>query len=127
MNLLDSDVLIEIQRASQNARKWLASVEREPVALPSPVAIEFLIGSRNRAELSAAQLMLTQFEVEWMNESDSRLAMQLVSDYRLTSGLGFADFHIAAQALNRDATLYTFNLKHFNAIANLKARTPFSR
>lgn len=37
------------------------------------------------------------------------------------------DFLIAAQALNRNATLYTFNLKHFGAIPGLDARAPYAR
>jgi predicted nucleic acid-binding protein len=55
MNLLDSDVLIEIQWASEGARTWISLVRDELVALPAPVAVEFLIGSRNRAELLNAQ------------------------------------------------------------------------
>ena len=127
MNLLDSDVLIEIQRASENARSWISSVKNEPVALPAAVAVEFLIGSRNRAELINARSYLDRFDVQWLTEPDSRLALQLVGEYRLTTGLGFADFHIAAQAINRQATLYTFNLKHFGAINGLDARSPYLR
>jgi len=127
MNLLDSDVLIEIQRASESARTWISLVRDELVALPAPVAVEFLIGSRNRAELLNAQSFLDRFDVQWITEQDSRLALQLVAEYRLTTGLGFADFHIAAQAINRQSTLYTFNLKHFGAIAGLDARSPYVR
>lgn len=127
VNFLDSDVLIEIQRLSPASQEWITSNASVPFMLPAPVAIEFLIGSRNRLELSRASSILSQFTIEWLSKSDSSLALDLVSQFRLTTGLGFADFHIAAQALNRGATLYTFNLKHFAAIPGLDARSPFMR
>ena len=97
------------------------------VFLAAPVAMEFLIGSRNRLELDQARSLLNQFSIDWLTESDSQLALELVSKYRLSTGLGFADFHIAAQVSNRQATLFTFNLKHFGAIINLDVRAPYPR
>ena len=55
------------------------------------------------------------------------MAYDLVVRHRLSTGLGLADFLIAAQALDRGATLYTFNLKHFRAIPGLNAQAPYPR
>ena len=86
-----------------------------------------MIGSRDKAELARSKSLLGQFDVAWLTEADSKLALELVAKYKLISGLGFADFHIAAQALNRSATLFTFNLKHFSVIEGLDAQAPFVR
>ena len=62
-----------------------------------------------------------------LDAADSGLGLSLVKQHSLSTGLSLADFLIAAQALNRGAILYTFNLKHFGAIPGLDARAPYVR
>lgn len=71
--------------------------------------------------------MLAAFTVVEISPEDSSLAFDLVVTHTLGSGLGLADFLIAAQTLNLGGTLYTFNLKHFGAISQLDARLPYPR
>ena len=59
MILVDSDVEIEVQRASLGAKAWLANLHGEP-ALPSAVAWELIVGSRNAIELSRAETFFGQ-------------------------------------------------------------------
>ena len=126
LNLLDSDVLIEIQRGAPLAAAWLASFEGM-LAIPAAVAWEFLIGSRDKAELRRAQRFLERFAVEDLVPDDSSVARELMSKYALTTGLSIPDFLIAAQAINRSAVLFTFNLKHFGLIPDLTVRAPYIR
>lgn len=127
MNLLDTDVMIEIQKGSPNAVAWLKSAAATLVSVPATVALEMILGSRDKAELRRADHFLDGFDVLSFAKEDYEKAYAMVKLYKLTTGLGLADFLIAAQALNRQATLYTFNLKHFGAIPGLDARPPYLR
>src|SRR5687767_14859568 len=118
MNLVDTDVLIEVQRATPAAVAWLQGFQ-DDLALPAAVAWELLIGSRNAIELRLARTFLSTFDVEEIDSADSALARSLIIDHSLASGIGIPDFLIAAQALNRSATVLTFNLRHFGVIPGL--------
>lgn len=120
MNLVDSDVLIEIQRATPESVTWLKSFEGE-LALPAAVAWELLMGSRNANELKRSQDFLSTFRVEELDSGDSALARSLIIGHSLSAGLSIPDYLITAQALNRSATLLTFNLRHFSVIPGLNA------
>ena len=126
VGLLDTDVLIDVQRARPEAAAWLASYAG-PLALPAAVALELLMGARNKVELEANERFLNAFDVENFESADTSLARRLVASHRLTTGLGLGDFLIAAQAIHRGAILFTFNLKHFHAIPGLDARIPYAR
>ena len=126
IGLLDADVLIDVQRALPAAATWLAGYAN-PLALPAAVALEMLMGARNKAELAANERFLRTFDVEPFEPSDTALALRLVVSHRLTTGLGLGDFLIAAQAINRGAVLFTSNLKHFRAIPDLDAQMPYAR
>lgn len=126
MFLLDSDFVIEIQRGSTDAAHWLTSTKEE-LGLPAPVAWEILYGSRNKAELQKSDQFLTSFNVVSVTATDSSLVQTLIVSHVLSSGLSLADFLIAAQAISRNATLVTFNVKHFRALPNLKVLVPYQR
>ena len=126
MILLDSDILIEVERGRQKGLDWLRTIDGA-IALPAVVALELLFGARNRAELDRTRRFLAGFDVEELDGNDSSLVRELVGEHVLSSGLGLPDFMIAAQALNRKATLFTFNLKHYRSIPGLDAREPYQR
>ena len=81
------------------------------------MAMESIGGSTNGRQLERARRFLGTFAVLWHSERD----------HQLSTGLSVVDFLIAAQALNRPATLYTFSLKHFGAIPGLDAQAPYPR
>ena len=55
-----------------------------------------------------------------MNESISELFFDIVNKYALSHAHGIPDSIIAATALYFDMELFTFNLKDFSFIPNLK-------
>lgn len=104
----------------------MASLPSTP-PIPGIVAIEFLVGSRNRLELERSRRFIDSLDVCWHTPRDNELAYRLVTQYRLSTGIGLSDYLIAAQAINLGATLYTFNLRHFGAINGLDVRPPYQR
>lgn len=127
MILVDTDVLIEFRKGDPRAKQWLASLGSQPVPVPGMVAIELIIGSRDKAELARSQKFVNTLDVQWHDVQDHILAYQLIGQYRLSSGLSLQDYIVAAQAISRNADLYSFNLRHFNAISGLKVQAPYIR
>lgn len=126
MSLVDSDVLIEVLRASTAAVEWLKEYKGD-LALPAAVAWELLIGSRNARELGKTEKFLSRFRVEEIDAQDSTLTRSLIVAHSRSSGLSVPDYLVAAQAINRSSTLFTFNLRHFRVIPGLDVQAPYER
>jgi predicted nucleic acid-binding protein len=127
VTLVDTDVLIDAIRGFPPALEWLRQNERGSFQIPGIVAMEIVQGSRNAADLKRLLRFLHRFDLVWPNAEDFVRAYSLLTSFRLTTGLRIADCLIAAMALNRSALLYTFNLKHFQAVPGLNAVAPYSR
>ncbi len=127
MNFVDTDVLVDCLRGTAPATAWLHDVATEPFALPAVVAMELVMGCRDRADLARIQRFLATFEIVWPEPNDFSTAYQLLLTHRLSSGLNIPDCLIAAMALTRAARLYTFNLKHFQVVPGLDVQQPYSR
>jgi predicted nucleic acid-binding protein len=125
--LVDTDVLIDILRGTPAAQVWLTSMPATTFAIPGVVAMELLIGCRNQAELRRVQQFLNAFSVAWTEAVECARAYDLLATHRLTSGLSIPDCLVAAMALARSATLYTFNLRHFRIITGLDVQEPYAR
>lgn len=78
-------------------------------------------------ELARSQRFVETLEVIWPTDADCELAYRLILKHRLSSGLGLGDFIIAAQCINKNAKLLTFNLKHFKAVTGLTVEQPYAR
>jgi len=127
MYLLDTDVLIDCLRGMPLAKQWLASLSAEPFGVPGVVAMELVMGCRDQADQRQVQKFVRRFQILWPDASEFAHAYDLLAAYRLGFGVGIPDCLIAATALSRNATLLTFNLKHFQAIRGLDVRQPYLR
>lgn len=127
MILVDTDVLVDCLRGTTPAREWLDRMAAEVLGIPGIVAMELLIGCRNRAELERVQQFLNKFLVAWPEAAEFAGAYDLLAAHRLTSGLGIPDCIIGAMSISRKARLYSFNAKHFQTIPGLDVQEPYSR
>lgn len=127
MILLDTDVLIECLRRRASATEWLSGSHGLDFAVPGVVAMELMAGCRDRAEQNQIKSFSRRFPVLWHQAAEFELAFELLSAHRLSSGLGIPDCLIAAMAISRSMSLYSFNLKHFRSIPGLDVREPYSR
>ncbi len=124
---LDTDVLIDYLRGTPPAQTWFSSISASNFQIPGIVAMELLMGCRNRTELRRIQKFLHTFHIVWPEAAEFAKAYQMLGKHRLANNLGIPDCLIAAMALSRAATLYTFNLKHFRVIKGLDAKNPYTR
>jgi len=127
MIFLDTDVLIDLIRGHEPAYKWLEANPDTSFALPGMTAMELIVGAKNGVELEKVGWYLNSMNVVEPTDQDFRASLDLARLHAMRSGLSIPDFFNAAQALNRGATLYTFNQRHFADIAGLLTVQPYTR
>ncbi|HEY7155216.1 MAG TPA: PIN domain-containing protein [Gemmataceae bacterium] len=126
MDLVDSDVLIDIQRGHPPALAWFASLTELP-AVPGFVVMELIQDARNAREVRQARRLVSPLRIVWPTETDCARALSDFTAYHLAHGLGLLDAMIAACAIGLSATLYTFNAKHYRVVPGLVTAQPYTR
>jgi predicted nucleic acid-binding protein len=63
---------------------------------------------------------LHRFNIALINDDISEKAIGLLQDYRLSHGLTLPDCFIAATSIVTDIELFTYNIKDFRFISELK-------
>lgn len=126
MILLDTDILIDVQRGFAPAVEWLADLSELP-AVPGFVVMELIQGANNAGQVRQALKLVTPFPVVWPTEADCARALSDFAVYHLSHGLGLLDALIAACAVGRAASLCSINAKHYRAVPDLHLQTPYQR
>ncbi len=126
MELMDTDVLIDIQRGHPPALAWLGGLTQLP-AVPGFVVMELIQDARNAAEVRRALRLVAPLAVVWPADVDCARALADFTAYHLSHNLGLLDALIAACAVGRSATLLTFNIKHYRAVPGLVVVQPYTR
>lgn len=126
MDLIDTDVLIDVQRGHPPALTWFAGLAALP-SVPGIVAMELIQDARNAKEVRQAKKLVAPFQVVWPTEADCAQALDNFASYHLSHGLGLLDALIAACAVGQSATLFTFNSKHYKIVPRLKTAKPYRR
>jgi predicted nucleic acid-binding protein len=126
MDLLDTDVLIDVQRRHPAALTWFNSLSTVP-AVPGFVVMELIQDARNAGEVAAALKLVAPLNIVWPTEIDCASALANFSAFHLSHGLGLLDALIASWAVGLNATLCTFNKKHFGVVPRLVTSQPYVR
>jgi predicted nucleic acid-binding protein len=124
--LLDTDILIDVQRGYAPALNWFASLEALP-CVPGFVVMELIQDAQNASQLQRTMKLVAPLPVVWPSTADCEKALADFATHRLAHGLGLLDALIAACTTGLSATLCTFNAKHYRAIADLKTLQPYAR
>ena len=126
MLLLDSDVLIDVQRGYAPAVTWLSEL-RELPSVPGFVVMELIQDAANSQQVRQALKLVAALPTVWPSEADCARALADFTAYHLSHRLGLLDSLIAACAIGRSATLCTFNTKHYRQVSGLVMSQPYSR
>ena len=126
MYLLDTDVLIDIQRTYAPALMWFATLTELP-AVPGLVVMELIQDAQNARQVQQALKLVAPLPVVWPTAADSQRALTDFIAYHLSHNLGLLDALIAACAIGVSATLCTFNVKHYRVVPGLVMVQPYSR
>ena len=125
MHLLDTNMVIYIQRGIPSVLQKLVTLGRQRVALPSLVVAELAYGveksmhqARNRERLE--QLLLEFTVLPWTHSAMWHYARHFHELRQHGQLIGHMDLLIASQALAEGATLVTNNTREFERIEGLK-------
>lgn len=126
MYLLDTDILINIQRGHATAITWFASLPELP-SVPGFVVMELIQDAQNKQKLRNTLKLIAPLTIIWPTEADLNRALLDFTTYHLSDSLGLLDALIGACAVGRGATLCTFNVKHYRVIPGLVMAQPYTR
>lgn len=126
MLLLDTDVLIDVQRGHAAALAWFASLTEVP-SVPGFVVMELIQGAQNAKQVRDAVRLTTPLPVVWPTEADCQRALADFTSFHLSHSLGLLDAMIAAIAVGLSAELCTFNAKHYGVVPGLVTIQPYTR
>src|SRR5882672_7717142 len=98
MLILDTDVLIDVQRGYSPALDWLGSLAEIP-SVPGLVVMELIQDARNAQEMRQALKLVSPLPVVWPTPADCDRALSDFTAYHLSHHLGLLDSLIAACAI----------------------------
>jgi predicted nucleic acid-binding protein len=124
--LLDTDILIDIQRGHAPAVAWFAGLTDLP-AVPGFVVMELMQDAQNARQLRTVRRLVAPLPIVWPTETDCQRALADFASYHLSHGLGLLDALIAACAIGQAGTLCTFNVKHYRVVPGLMTAQPYTR
>ena len=124
--MLDTDVLIDIQRGYTPAIDWFSSLAEVP-SVPGFVVMELVQDSQNVQQVRKALQLVAPLPMIWATEADCARALLDFTAYHLSNSLGLLDALIAACAVGWGLTLCTFNVKHYRVVPNLLTGQPYAR
>ena len=73
MILLDTDVMVDILRGYEPAKKWLNSVQE--IGIPGLVAMELIQGCQNTKEQRQLEKILSSYPLYWLDEDSCNNAL----------------------------------------------------
>lgn len=126
MYLLDTDILIDIQRGYSPALAWFVSLPELP-SVPGFVVMELIQDAQNKQQVRKVLQLVAPLPVVWPAETDCVRALSDFTAYHLSHKVGLIDALVAACAVGRNGILCTFNVKHYRVIPGLKIEQPYSR
>ncbi len=105
---------------------WFSSLLEIP-NIPGFVAMELIQNSQNKQQVRKTLQLVAPLPVIWPIETDCARALSDFTVYHLSNNVGLIAALIAACAVGRNATLCTFNVKHYRIIPELSIEQPYSR
>lgn len=126
MRVLDTDILIDVQRGYPPAVAWFASLTETP-AIPVLVVMELIQDAANKAQMNQTLALVAPLTIVYATPADQQRALQDYGAFHLSHSLGLLDALIAAIAVGLGATLCTFNVKHYHVIPGLTTEQPYTK
>ena len=118
--LCDTDVIIEYLKGNEATKKIFDKLKNKSIALSAITLMELFYGALNKRELNKIKRALSEFDILLLNEDITKIAVDLIEKYSKSHGLKIPDALIASTAIYYDITLWTYNVKDFRFIDNLK-------
>lgn len=90
MYLVDTDILIDIQRGHAPAVQWFSTLSEIP-GVPGFVVMELIQGAKNKQQVRQVLQLVAPLPVIWPSETDCNRALSDFTTYRLSDNIGLID------------------------------------
>lgn len=126
MTVFDTDIIVDFLKGRQEAVDYFLNIPRHLRYTTIVNVIELYQGAQDKKSLNSLKRFVrdTFIGVLTLSPASSNIAVQLVEEHALRTGLRLADALVAAIALQENALLLSGNEKHFKAITNLRFQKP---
>lgn len=127
--IIDTDIFIDFSLDRSDATQTLALLEDQFILSVSVItAMELYSGCRSKKDLKKVDELLSDIYVEFVSESISKTAFQLMKKFRSSHGVEINDMLIAATSLDRKTKLISKNQKHYKFLPDIELlEYPYSR
>ena len=116
--ILDTNILIEILKDNKIT---ISQVNKfDELYISEITEMELYYGAFNKQELLKLKKFISFFNVISVNDDISNKAKDLIFEYSKSHNLAIPDALICATALIKNYKLFTYNLKDFRYIENIK-------
>lgn len=119
MVLCDTNIFISAFNGRQDTISELDKIGFDNIVISSITLMELYQGMRNKTELAQMKKKMKYFDVIDIDAETSKLATDLIENFKLSHGLLIPDAIIGATSVIYRIPLFTYNLKDFNFIPNL--------
>ena len=119
MVLCDTNIFISAFNGRQDTISELDKIGFDDIVISSITLMELYQGMRNKTELAQMKKKMKFFDVIDIDAETSKLATDLIENFKLSHGLLIPDAIIGATSVIHRIPLFTYNLKDFSFIPNL--------
>jgi len=124
MVVCDTNVFISAFNGIENAMEILDRIGYSNVLISFISVMELYRGMKNKKQLGQMAKKIKSYNVVDFNEAISRRSVELMRQYKLSHNLDIPDAIIAATCVVFDIPLFTYNIKDFKFIPNIKLYQP---
>ena len=119
MVICDTNVIIEYFKGNNKTKNILKKIGFENISISSITVMELLFGALDKKELKLIQNTMDNYNILHLNEDISKNAIDLIGRYSKSHNLDIPDALIAATAIKKEISLFTYNNKDFRYIEDI--------
>lgn len=120
MILCDTNVFIHAFNENQTVIDQLKIIGLGKTVLSAITLMELYQGMSNKVELARMKKAMSYYDVVQIDNDISKMAIDLMEKFNLSHGLQIPDAIIGATAIIYQIPLYTYNIKDFKFMPNIK-------
>jgi predicted nucleic acid-binding protein len=120
MILTDTDVIINFLKGTEKTKAALNSIGLRNISISTITIMELYYGAFDKRELQKIKRNLSTFPILKIDEKVSDIAIELIEKYSKSHNLEIPDALIASIAIGNDVELFTYNIRDFKFIKELK-------
>jgi len=120
MVILDTCIVIELQRGNPEVIEKVYHFEQQNIFVTPIVIAEFLRGARDKTELLKCRKLIGKFSSLALNEDVAYKFIEIFDQFSLSHRPAVPDMLIAAASLHCNIPLHTINKTDFHFIPAIK-------